>query len=148
MAFIRAVGPDYQLDWIKHIDTVVGKSKVRNFQLDNEPGIWSSTHRDVHPEPLTYDELWNNTETYGTAIRMQFPDAIIAGPIFWGWCPYFFSPADNCVDGPDRKAHGDVPLLEWYISQIAKVKLTTGVQVVDYIDIHYYPQESGVIGSN
>jgi len=143
----REVGPDYQLEWIKHIDVVVGKGKVRNFQLDNEPGIWSSTHRDVHPQPLTYDELWNKTETYGKAIKKQFPDALIFGPIFWGWCPYFFSPADNCAEGPDRKAHGDVPLLEWYISQIAKVKQASGIQVVDYIDIHYYPQESGVLSN-
>jgi len=71
----------------------------------------------------------------------------IIWPIFWGWCPYFFSPADGCVDGPDRKAHGDVPLLEWYISQIAKEKQSSGIQVVDYIDIHYYPQESGVTGN-
>jgi len=98
--------------------------------------------------PLTYDELWNKTVEYGMAIKKAFPDAIIYGPIFWGWCPYFFSPADNCADGPDRKAHGDVPLLEWYISQIAKVKEATGVQVVDYIDIHYYPQESGVLSNN
>jgi len=143
----RQVGVDYQLSWIKHIDAVTGKGKVRDFQLDNEPGIWHSTHRDVHPDPLTYDELWNYTVKYASGIKASFPDAVIYGPIFWGWCPYLFSPADNCADGPDRQKHGDLPLLEWYIDQIGKYKAATGVQLVDVIDVHYYPQEQGVTGN-
>lgn len=32
---------------------------------------------------------------------------------FRGWCEYMYSPADNCAEGPDRKAHGDLPMLEY-----------------------------------
>eukprot|EP01120_Amphizonella_sp_Union-15-10_P013857 TRINITY_DN6539_c0_g1_i2.p1 TRINITY_DN6539_c0_g1~~TRINITY_DN6539_c0_g1_i2.p1 ORF type:complete len:690 (-),score=137.16 TRINITY_DN6539_c0_g1_i2:26-2095(-) len=144
----KQVDPSYQIGWIKHLDTAHGKGSVRWFQLDNEPGLWDSTHRDVHPNPLTYDELWNKTVSYATAIKQAFPDAKIFGPILWGYCAYKFSPADGCTDGPDRKAHGDLPLLEWYIQQIARYKFTNGVQLVDYIDVHFYPQAPGVGGSN
>jgi len=114
------------------------------FQLDNEPGLWSATHRDVHPNALTYDELWNFTVAYASAVKSQYPNVKIFGPIFWGYCSYMFSPADGCADGPDRKAHGDLPLLQWYISQIAAYKQAHGVQLIDYIDVHFYPQEDNV----
>lgn len=50
-----------------------------------------------------------------------------------GWCEYMFSAADGCSDGPDRKAHGDLPQLQWYIQQIGQYKQRTGVQLVDDI---------------
>jgi len=114
------------------------------FQLDNEPCLWDSTHRDVHPIPLTYDELWNFTESYASAVKKAYPNSKIFGPVFWGWCAYMFSPADGCADGPDRESHGDLPFLQWYISQLAQYQQQTGVQLVDVIDIHFYPQESNV----
>jgi len=51
-----------------------------------------------------------------------------------------YSPADNCKNGTDRKAHDDLPLVEWWIQQIARYKFTTGIQLIDYVDVHYYPQ--------
>ncbi len=74
--------------------------------------FWSGTHRDAHPEPLTYDELWERTVAYATAIKSADPDAKILGPSVWGWCAHFGSGADDCADGPDREAHGGPPLVE------------------------------------
>ncbi|CAM5646442.1 hypothetical protein SANTM175S_01473 [Streptomyces antimycoticus] len=34
---------------------------VRFYNLDNEPDLWSSTHRDVHPEGTGYDEIRDST---------------------------------------------------------------------------------------
>jgi len=126
------------------LDKTFGDKTVRWFQMDNEPALWSSTHRDVHPNPLTYDELWNRTLSYGGALKTAFPDSLIFGPISWGYCAYMFSAADDCTDGPDRKAHGDLPLIQWYIQQIANYKKSSGQQIVDVIDIHFYPQATGV----
>jgi len=59
-----------------------------------------------------------------------------------------FSPADGgCTTGNDRKAHGDLPLLQWYIQQIVNTKKTTGQQLVDVIDIHFYPQAANVFSN-
>jgi len=55
-----------------------------------------------------------------------------------------FSPKDGCTDGADRKAHGDLPQLEWYIKQIGDYRSANGVQLVDIIDVHFYPQEPNV----
>jgi len=110
--------------------------------------LWHDTHRDVHPNPLTYDELWNYTSTYSKAYKMAYPDSVVFGPISWGYCAYMFSPKDGCADGADRKAHGDLPLIQWYIQQVADYKKANNVQLVDVVDVHFYPQAPGVFSKD
>jgi len=45
---------------------------------------------------------------------------------------------------PDRRAHGDVPLLTWYLRQVRAHQKATGVKLLDVLDVHYYPQGTGV----
>lgn len=139
------IGPEFVTDWMEHISDRTG-DKLHYYALDNEPEIWHVTHRDVHPEAPTYDEIWGFTERYGSAIKAKDDEAKVFGPTSWGWCAYFYSSADNCSDGPDRQAHDGKPFLEWYLEQIKKHEEQTGVRLVDYLDIHYYPQE-GVVTS-
>jgi hypothetical protein len=111
--------------WIKSVrqrDEARGARGVDMYILDNEPDLWNTTHRDVHPDPLTYDELLDRTLRYGAAIREADPEAVIAGPASWGWSGYFFSAKDVAVGSnlqPDRRAHGGVPLLPWYLRALA-----------------------------
>jgi hypothetical protein len=101
----------------------------------------------VHPEPLGYDELLERTIAYGSAIRREDPDAVIAGPADWGWPAYFYSGKD-AVAGfglkPDRRAHGDVPMVEWYLKKLREHEQRTGERVLDVLDLHYYSQAEGV----
>jgi len=140
----RVINESFVIDWLDHIQQVFGKNSVEFFELDNEPGLWNTIQRDVHPNPLTYDELWNRTVQYAGAIKKAFPNSKIFGPIPWGWCEYMYSPADNCQDGPDRKAHGDLPMLAWYIQQLGLYKQKYGVQLVDVIDVHAYPTTQSI----
>jgi hypothetical protein len=142
----KKIGPEFVTNWIDHLQK--NGDKVNYYALDNEPEIWHVTHRDVHPEAPTYDELWNMTETYGAAIKAKDPDGQVFGPTTWGWCGYFFSSADQCVDGPDRQSHGGTPFLEWYLQKLNRYKQDKGVSLVDYLDIHYYPQENGIPSEN
>ncbi|RKN70600.1 glycoside hydrolase family 44 protein [Paenibacillus ginsengarvi] len=140
----KPVGVDFATRWLQHIAGRTG-DYVNLYALDNEPEIWHVTHRDVHPNPPTYDELWEKTKTYGSAIKQQDPNAQLLGPVSWGWCAYFYSSADNCAEGPDRAAHDNMPFLEWYLKQASDYeKKPGGVRLVDYLDIHYYSQESAV----
>jgi len=137
-----------QRAWVAHLQQRFGDAAsggVRYYALDNEPMLWNSTHRDVHPQPLTYDEIWQRTVTYASAIKAQDPQARIFGPVTWGYCDLFGSAADNCLDGPDRAAHGGVPFVDWYLRQICSHEVQHGVRLVDYLDLHYYPQGSGVV---
>ena len=46
--------------------------------------------------------------------------------------------------GPDAAAHGNVPFLPWYLQQVRAYELAHGVRLVDYLDIHYYPQGTNI----
>jgi hypothetical protein len=136
--------------WVEKIverDRQSGKRSVQLYMLDNEPDLWHTTHRDIHPEPLTYDELLDRTLRYGGAVRHADPDALIAGPASWGWTGYFFSPKDSLAGAmlqPDRRAHGGEPLLPWYLRQLAEREKASGQRILDVLDVHYYPQAERV----
>ena len=139
----QPITPAFVKKWVEAIrarDAKNGKRSVQMYILDNEPAIWSTTHRDAHPDPLTYDELLQRIIDYGTAVREADRDAIIAGPAEWGWTGYFFSGKDMTSPlHPDRRAHGDMPLLPWLLKQLAEHEKKTGVRVLDVVDVHAYP---------
>ena len=143
-----AVGPSFVTAWMDHLAAQFGTAAsggIRYYALDNEPALWDSTHRDVHPLPLTFDELWTKTRDVAAAIKAKDPAAVVFGPVSWGWCEYFYSAADNCSpSGADFVAHGSVPLTQWYLRQVRQHQETHGVRLVDVLDVHYYPQASGV----
>lgn len=147
------IGPGFVTDWMAHVASRVGTASeggVRLWDLDNEPMLWYETHRDVAPVPLDYDGLWQRTLQIAGAIKAADPAARTLGPVVWGWCAYFTSAADwqispSCLDGPDRQAHGGLPLVAWYLEQVCAHQRQTGVRLVDYLDVHYYPQ-GGVAG--
>jgi len=146
-----AVGPSYVGDWIDHLAGRFGDAAsggVRYYALDNEPALWNSTHRDVHPSPLTYDELWAKTLAYGAEVKARDPAAQVLGPVSWGWCEYFHSAADGCTPGADQAAHGGMPLLEWWLAQVRAHELGTSTRVADVLDVHYYPQSGGALNDD
>jgi Glycoside hydrolase family 44 len=130
--------------WVQQIrakDQTRGRS-VDSYILDNEPMLWNTTHRDVHPEPTTYDELLEKTIAYGSAIRRADAEAKIAGPAEWGWLGYHYSAKDTAAGvflRPDRRQHGDVPLIPWYLRKLREHEQRTGTKVLDILDVHFYP---------
>jgi glycosyl hydrolase family 44 len=147
-----AAPPEWVARWVSAIASQDGKTglhSVSEYILDNEPMLWSTTHRDLHPEPLGYDELLERTIQYASAVRAAQRDAVIAGPAEWGWSGYFYSAKD--LDSrfgrySDRHAHGDLALAEWYLSKLREYEARTGTRLIDLFDLHYYPQEDNVYG--
>jgi len=147
------IDPTFVQNWIAHLIGRYGNAAaggVKFYNLDNEPGLWNSTHRDVHPQPLSYDELRDRTIQYAAAVKAADPTAKTLGPAEWGWSNYFYSSLDIAAGGawwdtrPDRRAHGDVPLVDWYLQQMRAYELAHGVRILDYLDLHFYPQEENV----
>jgi hypothetical protein len=98
---------------------------------------------------VTYDELLDRTIRYGSAIRAADPKAVIAGPAEWGWTGYLYSAADAAAGverAPDRRAHGDVPLVAWYLKKLYEYEKAKGTKVLDVLDLHMYPQGANVFG--
>lgn len=143
-----AITPAWVGGWIDDLVSAYGGASgggVRYVELDNEPTLWNSTHRDVHPLPLTYQELLDRTIAYASAVKSADPGAKTVGPSDWGWCAYFYSAADpgGCSAGADRQAHGDQAFVPWYLAQLQAWQAAHGTRLLDLLDEHYYPQ-SGV----
>jgi hypothetical protein len=50
---------------------------------------------------------------------------------------------------PDRRKHGDVPLIPWYLQQVAAYQKQTGTRLIDVLDLHFYPAAAGMgLGEN
>ena len=79
--------PAFQQQWVQAIVNQWGPASAaapRYYILDNEPGIWHSTHRDVHPAGATMEEVRNRMLSYAAAIRSADPSGVIVGPEEWG----------------------------------------------------------------
>ncbi|MCC7362136.1 MAG: hypothetical protein IT317_21810 [Anaerolineales bacterium] len=148
-----AITPGFVTDWMAHLAAEfgpIGDGGVRFYNLDNEPMLWSDTHRDVHPAPNSYDEMRDRTYAYAAAIKAADPQAQTLGPVAWGWVEYFYSALDVAAGGdwwntrPDRLAHGDLPYVPWYLAQMQAYETAHGVRLLDYLDLHLYPQAAGL----
>ena len=140
--------PAFVQGWINHLIGNYGTAAdggVMFYNLDNEPMLWPFTHTDIHPELTTFDEIRDRTYEYAAAIKAADPGAQTLGPVVWGWCAYFYSAADECSpSGADYQSHGEVYFVEWYLQQMAAYEQQNGVRILDYLDLHIYPQTSNV----
>lgn len=144
-----AIGPQFVADWIAYLKGRYGGASgngVRFYNLDNEPGLWPETHRDVFPQRLSYDDLRDRTIQYAGAIKAADPAAQTLGPVQDGWTRYFYSSYGEYPDTAaqqDRDAHG-APFVPWYLKQMRAYEQQHGTRLLDYLDLHYYPQADGV----
>ncbi|SDY38601.1 Cellulose binding domain-containing protein [Micromonospora pattaloongensis] len=153
------IGPEYVREWLGHLTAKYGRADsggVRFYNLDNEPDIWHHTHRDVHPEGASGAELRDRGYAIGAAIKAVDPAAQTLGPVGWGWTSWDHSGLDQETCGrtgcwanpPDRPARDGLPFATWYLQQMKKYQDEHGVRVLDYFDMHFYPQASGVAFGN
>jgi hypothetical protein len=139
--------PAFVSSWVSHLTGKYGTAAnggVMFYNLDNEPMLWNSTHRDVHPSPTSYNELRDRTWAYAAAIKSADASAKTLGPVVWGWCAYFYSAVDGCSPGADRASHGNTDFIPWYLQQMKAYEQAHGVRILDYLDVHIYPQVDGV----
>jgi len=140
----------FQQGWVQHLVSRWGTNAnggLRYYILDNEPSIWQSTHRDVHPTGPTMDEIADKTTAFATMIKGEDPSALVVGPEEWGWSGYFYSGYDQQYGGqhgwgtlPDRVNHGGRDYLPWFLDTIRQRSQTAGKRLLDVFTVHYYPQ--------
>ncbi|HMN30152.1 MAG TPA: glycoside hydrolase family 44 protein, partial [Caldilineaceae bacterium] len=140
-----AVDQNFSAGWVTQLkDNAATNGAVRFYALDNEPDIWFETHRDVSPTGWKYDEFRDTSIRYAAAVKAADPAAQLFGPAVNGWTYYWHGAYDGQRedwDSPDdRNAHGGTPFLEWYLQQLAAYETNNGVRLLDYLDVHFYPQ--------
>jgi Glycoside hydrolase family 44 len=138
----------FQTPWITHIVNKWGtaaKGGVKYYLMDNEPSIWFSSHRDVHPVGAKMDEVLTDILSYGAAVKNEDPTALVVGPEEWGWSGYFESGYDQQTGtGTDRAAHGGMDYIPYLLQSIHSADVTSKRRTLDVLSVHIYPQD----GSN
>ena len=147
-----AVGVAFYRGWLQDLTRRYGAAAhggVAFYELGNEPSLWNSTHRDMHPQPETASELWRRSRQVATLIRRADPSAKILGLSEWGWPAYFCTAADTfgsgcgaegCTTSRDCSNHGHLPMAAWLLKRFAAYDHRTGVRHLNYLDLHYYAQ--------
>jgi hypothetical protein len=140
----------FQQGWVQHLVGRWGTNAaggLRYYILDNEPSIWHSTHRDVHPTGATMDEIADKTVAFASMIKAADPSALVVGPEEWGWSGYFYSGYDQQYGSqhgwgtlPDRVNHGNADYLPWFLDTVRQRSATAGRRLLDVFTVHYYPQ--------
>jgi hypothetical protein len=109
------------------------------FLLDNEPDLWSSTHAEVHPVPVTYAELVQRNVSYATAVKAVMPSAEVWGPVSFGWSGYVN--LQNASDAAGRN------FISFWLGSMVAVAEDAGTPVVDGMDLHWYPEAGDITPS-
>ena len=121
--------PDDAAGWLAGLAVAPGIASV-----DNELDIASQTHGDVHPEPMTYDELLDRFLGTARTIRDELPGTEVAGLSSCCWWYYWNSAAG------DKPQHGGDDFLPWFLDRAADEEAITGERLLDILDVHYYPE--------
>lgn len=140
--------PEFVAEWVGKLKGQFG-NQPHFYIMDNEPMLWNSTHRDVQPLPMRYDDYFARYVSFAQAVRKADPEAVIVGPAAWGWLEMQLSAWD--IEGPhskgrkrtDRLAHDDKPFLQWFLDELKKKEKELKISLLDQLDVHNYPEKDG-----
>ena len=104
--------------------------------LDNEPELWNSTHLEVQgPTAVTSDTYIANTITLTKALKDQFPDMVIFGPVHYG-----FQGIYNWQGELSATPSGANWFPDKYLQALQTASTAYGKPLVDVYDFHWYAE--------
>ena len=135
----------YRSDWAAALATAFGSgtcaipyvqiTSCHFYDMDNEIDIWGGTHRDVHPNPDSFQELRDIFVSESASLKGWDPAAVRLGPVSCCWYFYWRSQ----TGGSDTSSHGGVDFLPWWLNEVAWSDQVSGTRTLDMFDIHAYP---------
>lgn len=105
--------------------------------LDNEPELWNSTHLEVQgSSPVTSDNYITKTINLSKALKDQFPNALIFGPVHYG-----FQGIYNWQGELAATPNGANWFPDKYLQALKTASTTYGKSLVDVYDFHWYAED-------
>jgi Glycoside hydrolase family 44 len=123
----------YRNAWVMALSGQFG-SAPHFYEMDNEMDIWSSTHRDVHPDPMNYHDLRGTFLKEAKVIKAWDPNAILFGPVSCCWWYYW----NSAAGASDKAANASIDTLPWWLNEVALSDLVDGTHSLDVFDVHAY----------
>jgi hypothetical protein len=112
-------------------------------ELDNEPELWNSTHREIQGAKLiTSDEYIAKTLAMTRAIKSQYPGSLIFGPAHFGFMGIYSWMGD--LQGVT--ASGDNWFTDKYLAALKSASAAFGRTLVDVYDLHWYSEATDSAG--
>jgi len=105
--------------------------------LDNEPELWNSTHLEVEGSTaVTSDSYISKTINLAKALKDQFPNVVIFGPVHYG-----FQGIYNWQGELSATPSGTNWFPDKYLQALKTASTTYGKPLVDVYDFHWYVEE-------
>jgi fibronectin type 3 domain-containing protein len=105
--------------------------------LDNEPELWNTIHVEVQgPNPITPDAFIAKTITMTEALKKQFPDMVIFGPVHYGFLGMWYWKGEISPTPTGANWFTDQ-----YLTALSTASAAFGKPLVDVYDFHWYPEE-------
>ena len=106
--------------------------------LDNEPDLWNSTHLEVQgPTNISSDNFVTKTITLTEALKDQFPNLVIFGPVNYGFNGIYSWQGDSTLSPTPNGADW---FADKYLAGIKAASTTYGAPLVDVYDFHWYSE--------
>jgi fibronectin type 3 domain-containing protein len=107
-------------------------------ELDNEPELWNSTHLEVQGSTaVTSDEYITKTVNLAKALKDQFPNMVIFGPVHYGFQGIYNWQGDASIHATPGGANW---FPDKYLAALKAASTTYGKPLVDVYDFHWYDE--------
>jgi hypothetical protein len=113
---------------------------VKSYSLDNEPGLWNSTHPRIHPLAPTIAEIVAKAGDCAKAVKTVDPSAEILGMEAFGWMEFLTGSA--ATDWDSYKNTYDWAFSA-YLGEMKKMADSFGTRLLDVATVHWYPEAKG-----
>jgi hypothetical protein len=113
--------------------------------LDNEPELWNSTHLEVQgPNPISSDSYISKTISLAQALKDQFPNVVIFGPVHYGFQGIYNWQGDPTISATPT---GSNWFPDKYLQALKAASDAYGKPLVDVYDFHWYAEEYDATGT-
>lgn len=110
--------------------------------LDNEPELWKMTHLEVQgPKGVGVDDYIARTVALATALKKQFPEAVIFGPGNYGFLGLY-----NWNGEINTSLTASNWFADQYLTALRKASSQFGRPLVDVYEFHWYPEATDGAG--
>ena len=105
--------------------------------LDNEPELWNTTHLEVQGSTAVTPQAYiSKTLTLTEALKKQFPNMTIFGPVHYGFLGIY-----NWQTQLSATPSGTNWFTDLYLQALSSASATFGRPLVDVYDFHWYPED-------